>query len=269
MDGAEYEYGYDERKYQQSAWQDTACEQFGDAHASIESIHDEHDGRRNDHAQRGTDGDAAAFELFAVTSLRHGWQRHAAHGGGRCGVGAADGGEACGREKRRYRQTTALFTEPCFRSCEKAFAVASMEHRFPKQHEQRNDGEAVIGEDTPYFHAGRSRKYRVQRDFRHERDAADSADKQHGEARRHACEEDEKQHHEDAEKTEKHFRVHFASSFDSVGYAIGIPPLAGAGETHAPLSAVGNTTSLRMDVTTPLRSPLVSASVSGSFRVSR
>ena len=75
---------------------------------------------------------------------------------------------------------------------------------------------------------------------------------------RHACEEDEKQHHDDAEKTEDHFRVHFASSFDSVTSDVILPSFS-----------LGNTTSLRMDVTTPLRSPLVSASVSGSFRVSR
>ena len=144
-----------------------------------------------------------------------------------------------------------------------------MEHRFAQQHEQRDDGETVVGEDAPHFHACRSRKYRMQRDFRHEGDAADGTDKQHRKSRRHSCEEDEKQHHDDAEKTENHFRVHFASSFDSVGCAICVPPFAGAGETHTPLSTVGNTTSLRMDVTTPLRSPLVSASVSGSFRVSR
>ena len=71
MDGAEHENGQNEGEYEKAAGQDTAREKLRNADACIESIDDEHDGRRDDDAKRGADGDAARFELLAVACLRH------------------------------------------------------------------------------------------------------------------------------------------------------------------------------------------------------
>ena len=203
--------GQGQGERQQQAGHQDAGEELADADSGVEAVDHQHDAGRDHHAEGRADGDAAALELGVVAGAGHGAGGDGAHRRGSGRVRAADGREAGRGEERGRREPAASVAEPCLGGMEEAVAVAGLEDDLAQQHEERDHGETVVGEDAPNFRTCRSADQGAERGRRIERQQPGETAQQHRQTGRHAQEEHQQQHDGDAGKA-KDGRFHHPSS---------------------------------------------------------